>query len=132
MAPLDIIGQPVLRREDARFLVGRGRYVSDVPMESALSVVIVRSPHAHARIERIDIETAGRLPGVIGAFRLSDLPELRGALPPPVVPAVVVKPYRQSALADGVVRFAGEPVVAVVATDPYRERLESTTRRCRP
>jgi len=36
------------------------------------------------------------------------------------VPAVVVKPYRQSALADGVVRFAGEPVVALVATDPYR------------
>jgi len=83
-------------------------------------MVVVRSPHAHARIERIDVDGARRLPGVIGAFRLSDLPELRGALPPPVVPAVFVKPYRQSALADGLVRFAGEPVVAVVATDPYR------------
>jgi aerobic carbon-monoxide dehydrogenase large subunit len=83
-------------------------------------MVVVRSPHAHARIERIDLDEARRLPSVIGAFRLSDLPELRGALPPPVVPAVVVKPYRQSALADGVVRFAGEPVVALVATDPYR------------
>jgi carbon-monoxide dehydrogenase large subunit len=120
VGPLDIIGQPVLRREDARFLVGRGRYVSDVPIADALSLVVVRSPHAHARIARIDLDEARRLPGVIGAFRLADLPELRGALPPPVVPAVVVKPYRQSALADDVVRFAGEPVVALVATTPYR------------
>jgi carbon-monoxide dehydrogenase large subunit len=115
-----MIGRPVLRHEDRRFLLGQGRYVGDVPIESALSVVVVRSPHAHARIERVDLDEARRLPGVIGAFSLSDLPELRGALPPPVVPAVFVKPYRQSALADGLVRFAGEPVVAVVATDPYR------------
>jgi len=109
-----------LRREDGRLLVGQGRYVSDVPIESTLSMVVVRSPHAHARIERIDLDEACRLPSVIGVFRLSDLPELRGALPPPVVPAVPVKPYRQSALANGVARFAGEPVVAVVATDAYR------------
>jgi carbon-monoxide dehydrogenase large subunit len=110
----------VLRREDRRLLVGQGRYAGDVPIESSLSVVIVRSPHAHARIERIDVDEARQLPGVVGAFSLRDLPELRGALPPPVVPAALVKPYRQSALADGLVRFAGEPVVAVVATDPYR------------
>ena len=116
----EAIGQPVLRREDRRFLMGQGRYVSDVPIDSALSMVVVRSPHAHARIDGIDLDRARRLPGVIGAFRLADLPELRGALPPPVVPAVPVKPYRQSALADGVARFVGEPVVAVVADDPYR------------
>jgi aerobic carbon-monoxide dehydrogenase large subunit len=115
-----MIGRPVRRREDRRLLLGQGRYVGDVPIESALSMVVVRSPHAHATIRRIDLDVARRLPGVIGAFALSDLPELRGALPPPVVPAVFVKPYRQSALADGLVRFAGEPVVAVVATDPYR------------
>jgi CO/xanthine dehydrogenase Mo-binding subunit len=117
---LDVIGQPVRRREDGRFLVGRGRYTSDVPVEAALAMVVVRSPHAHARIERIDLEDARRSAGVVGAFALDDLPELRGALPAPVVPAVPVKPYRQSALADGLVRFAGEPVVTVVATDPYR------------
>jgi carbon-monoxide dehydrogenase large subunit len=115
-----MIGQAVRRREDRRFLVGHGRYVGDLPAEAALSLVVVRSPHAHARIARIDVDDARRRPGVVGVFRLADLPELRGALPPPVVPAVVVQPYRQSALADGVVRFAGEPVVAVVATDPYR------------
>ncbi|HXJ84147.1 MAG TPA: xanthine dehydrogenase family protein molybdopterin-binding subunit [Candidatus Methylomirabilis sp.] len=114
------IQRSALRREDHRLLLGQGRYVADVPIESALSVVIVRSPHAHARIAGIDVAEARQLPGVIGAFSLPDLPELRGALPPPVVPAVSVKPYRQSALADGIVRFAGEPVVAVVANDSYR------------
>jgi carbon-monoxide dehydrogenase large subunit len=58
VTPLDLIGQPVLRREDRRFLVGQGRYVSDVPIGSALSVVVVRSPHAHASIERIDLDAA--------------------------------------------------------------------------
>jgi CO/xanthine dehydrogenase Mo-binding subunit len=62
-----------------------------VPIEGALSLVIVRSPHAHARIARIDVDEARRLPGVAGVFSLADLPELRGALPPPVVPAVSVK-----------------------------------------
>src|SRR5262245_37661944 len=114
-----MIGQPILRREDARLLVGRGRYVTDIPLASALHVAIVRSPHAHAAIGCIDLADARRVPGVIGAYQLADLPELRGALPPPVVPAVTVKPYRQSALADGLVRFAGEPVVAVVGLDAY-------------
>jgi carbon-monoxide dehydrogenase large subunit len=51
---------------------------------------------------------------------LDDLPELRGALPAPAVPAAPVRPYRQSPLADGVARFSGEGVAVVVATDPYR------------
>ena len=104
-----MIGQPVLRREDRRFLVGQGRYVTDLPIGSALSLVVVRSPHAHAAIESVDLGEARALPGVVGAYAISDLPELRGALPPPVVPAVAVKPYRQSALAESLVRFAGEP-----------------------
>ena len=57
---------------------------------------------------------------LLGVFTLADLPELREAPPPPVVPGVAVKPYRQSALADGLVRFAGEAVAVVVAGDPYR------------
>ncbi|HUF92148.1 MAG TPA: molybdopterin cofactor-binding domain-containing protein, partial [Candidatus Limnocylindria bacterium] len=114
------IGDSALRREDARFLVGRGRYVTDLPFEAALHVAIVRSPHAHARIAGVDASAARALPGVRGVFVLDDLPELRGALPPPVVPGVVLQPHRQSALADGVVRFAGEPVAVVVASDAYR------------
>ena len=80
----------------------------------------MRSPHAHARIVSIGAGRARQRAGVVGVFTLAELPELRGALPPPAVAAAAVKPYRQSALADGVVRFAGEPVAVVVATDPYQ------------
>jgi aerobic carbon-monoxide dehydrogenase large subunit len=114
------IGRGVRRREDARLLAGRGRYVTDLPLESALHAAIVRSPHAHARINSMSVAAARAQPGVRGVFVLDDLPELREALPPPVVPAVSVKPYRQSALAQGVTRFAGEPVAVVVADDAYR------------
>ena len=111
-----MIGQPVLRREDRRFLMGPRTIRQDVP-HRVRAVHGRRAEPARARADRARSTSTGRrrLPGVIGAFRLADLPELRGALPPPVVPAVPVKPYRQSALADGVARFAGEPVVAVVA-----------------
>jgi len=112
-----LIGPSVRRVEDRRLLTGRGCYVADVPLESALHVAVVRSPHAHARVIRIDLDAARATRGVVGAFTLGDLPELRGALPPPVVPAAPIKPYRQSALADGIVRFAGKPVAVVVATD---------------
>jgi CO/xanthine dehydrogenase Mo-binding subunit len=110
----------VRRWEDGRLLVGRGRYVTDLPFESALHVAIVRSPHAHARIVGVDARPARGLAGVRGVFVLGDLPELRGALPAPAVPAAPVKPYRQSPLADGVAHFAGEAVAVVVANDPYR------------
>ena len=110
----------VRRREDGRFIVGGGRYVADLPLPPALHVVVVRSPHAHARIGRVDADAARMSPGVRGVFALPDLPELRGALQPPVVPAVTARPHRQSALADDVARFVGEPVAVVVADDPYR------------
>jgi aerobic carbon-monoxide dehydrogenase large subunit len=114
-----LIGQSVARREDVRFLTGRGRYVADHALDNAAHVAVVRSPYAHARIRCVDVGGARGVPGVLGAFALADLPELRGALPPPEVPGVAVKPYRQSALADGAVRFAGEGVAVVVAIDPY-------------
>jgi len=115
-----MIGRPTKRREDVRFLTGRGRYVGDLALDHAAHVAVVRSQHAHAHILRVDAGAARALPGVLGVFTLADLPELREALPPPVVPGVAVKPYRQSALADGLVRFAGEAVAVVVAGDPYR------------
>jgi carbon-monoxide dehydrogenase large subunit len=114
-----MIGEPVLRREDFRLLTGRGRYVTDIALDGAVHVAVVRSVHAHARVLRVDAEAALQCEGVLGVFTLAELPELRGALPPPVVPASPVKPYRQSALADGLARFVGEPVAAVVGTNAY-------------
>jgi carbon-monoxide dehydrogenase large subunit len=114
-----MIGGSIRRREDARFLTGRGRYVDDLRLPEALHLAVVRSVHAHARIVAVDVTRAHETEGVTGIFTLEDLPELRGVLPPPPLAAVSLKPYRQSALADGFVRFAGEPVAAVVASSPY-------------
>src|SRR5712692_8443789 len=114
-----MIGMSMKRREDGRFLTGRGRYVDDLRLPDALHLAVVRSVHAHARIVSIDVARAREIEGVAGVFTLDALPELRGVLPPPPVAAVSLKPYRQSALADGIVRFAGEPVAVVTATSAY-------------
>src|SRR5215472_12708437 len=58
------IGQPVTRKEDARFLTGRGRYVADIDLVRQAHAVLVFSPHAHARIRAIDKAAAERMPGV--------------------------------------------------------------------
>ena len=62
------IGQSVLRSEDRRFLVGAGRYVDDLVLPRQAYGSILRSPHAHARITRIDVATAGAMPGVLAVL----------------------------------------------------------------
>src|SRR5262252_4548199 len=59
------IGESIKRKEDGRFLVGRGNYLDDVSLPGMLHMVILRSPHAHARIRSIDTSAAGAAPGVI-------------------------------------------------------------------
>ena len=62
---MDSIGQSILRREDARFLCGKGRYVDDVRVPDAAFAAFVRSPHAHARIRAISTDVARAMPGVL-------------------------------------------------------------------
>jgi carbon-monoxide dehydrogenase large subunit len=66
------IGQPVTRREDRRFLTGRGRYAANTAPGEALAVLFVRSPHAHARIVRIDKDAALAAPGVPAIYTAED------------------------------------------------------------
>jgi len=61
---MSLIGAPVRRVEDARFLTGRGRYVADMTLSRMLHVAFLRSPYAHARIVSIDTRRARELPGV--------------------------------------------------------------------
>jgi aerobic carbon-monoxide dehydrogenase large subunit len=114
-----MIGERVRRVEDPRLITGRGCYVDDVPAPGALHLAIVRSPHAHARITSIDAGAARTCAGVLDVFSPEDLPELEDALPPRATVGVRIKPYRQSGLAQKLVRFAGEPVAVVVATSAY-------------
>ena len=116
----DAPGDPrsLRRLEDARFLTGQGRYVDDEPADGQLVALILRSPHAHARIVAIDVAEAAALPGVRGVFTARDLiDDGIGTLPCHVVfpegQALFVPPRHP--LAQGRVRFVGDGVALVVA-----------------
>ena len=112
-------GRALPRLEDARFLTGRGRYVDDVDCPGQLHLHVVRAPHAHAAIARIDTTAARALPGVHGIYTAADLAAL-GPLPCPfdlpMVEPLVVPP--RHALARDRVRHVGDPVAFVVADTP--------------
>ncbi|HEY1857748.1 xanthine dehydrogenase family protein molybdopterin-binding subunit [Acidocella sp.] len=117
-APFTQIGRALPRREDRRFLTGAGRYVDDIVIPQALHVTFLRSPHAHARIVRIDTEAAAAMPGIAGIFTGRDVaqwasvqqmaPPIEGLQPTSMLPFPVEK-----------VRFQGDLVACVVATDRY-------------
>src|SRR5258705_11508 len=113
------IGLSVKRREDRRFLTGRGRYVDDLRLPDLLHAAIVRSPHAHARILGVDTNRALALPGVVAVLTITELPECVAAVPPRV-PSPRLRPYAQPAIAGAKARYAGEAVAVVVADDVYR------------
>ncbi len=107
------------RLEDARLLAGRGRYVADIVLPGMLEMAVLRSPHAHARLRGIDVSRARQIPGVAAAVTAADL----GPAGQPIAP-MVPHPGMTAArgplpLARDVVRYAGEPVAAVVAANRY-------------
>lgn len=116
LVPPAFRGQSLRRLEDARFLTGRGEYVEDITPPDAAWLHVVRSPHAHAVINRIDTAAAAATPGVLGVFVAEDLREL-GPLPctvPVASLAPMITPPRH-ALAGARVRHVGDPVAFVVA-----------------
>lgn len=119
-----VIGKSVRRKEDERLITGRGRYVDDITLPDLQHLVLVRSPHARARILTVDASVARSMHGV-SVFLSEDLPELERPLPTFMEPASnpycdLNAPPPQLALARGEVRHVGEAVVAVVADDRYR------------
>jgi carbon-monoxide dehydrogenase large subunit len=112
-------GQPTRRKEDQRFITGRGRYVDDLAVPGMLHAAFVRSPHAHARVEGIDVGAARAMTGVAAVFTLADLPECRAPIPASVpVPASFHRPTHP-VFAEPTVRHAGEVVAVVLATEAY-------------
>ena len=111
--PIGGIGHSVKRKEDARFIQGRGNYVDDIQLPGMLHLALLRSPLAHARINSIDAERATAAPGVVAvvtgealaAHELAWMPTLSGDT--------------QAVLATDKVRFQGQEVAAVVADGPY-------------
>ena len=114
------IGEKVLRKEDVRLTSGRGQYFADVQLPGVLHCYIVRSARAHARLVSVDTSTAKASAGVVAVFSGEDIKDHLDPLPHPiVVPNLPGKFPRHWPLAVGKVKFHGEPVAVVVATDRY-------------
>lgn len=122
------IGQPVRRKEDMRFLTGRGTYIDDMSFEGMAHAVVVRSPHAHATITGIDTAAAQAADGVLAVITPEDW-KTEGFGPIPSKSAVNKKidgsdmnePPRHCLAMDRV-RYVGEPVALVVAESEIAAR----------
>jgi carbon-monoxide dehydrogenase large subunit len=101
-----------------RLLMGTATFVGDRPRPGALHVAVLRSPHACARIAGIDLAPAKRRPGVVDAISFADIAPI--ARPIPLYnPSPALRPRTPFALAHERVRYVGEPVAAVLASDRY-------------
>jgi aerobic carbon-monoxide dehydrogenase large subunit len=114
------IGQPVTRKEDARFLTGRGRYVADIDLVRQAHAVFLFSPHAHARIRAVDKAAAEQVPGVFAVLTGTEwTDDDLGTLDPEVMAEDMGGPkgYRtkRPPLAIDRVRYVGERVAVVIA-----------------
>ncbi len=111
-----VFGSSIKRREDPRLITGNATYVDDVKLVGMHYLALARSPYAHARIKSIDTSPAQKLDGVVAVFTGEDLKEQLGSLPVGwVVPDTKEVPHPP--LAVGTVRYVGDAVAAVVATD---------------
>jgi carbon-monoxide dehydrogenase large subunit len=107
------LGQSIKRKEDDRFIQGRGRYVDDIELPGMLHMAILRSPYAHARINSIDASAAQELPGVVAVVTGELLEQHKLAWMP------TLSGDTQAVLATDKVRMQGQEVACVVAEDPY-------------
>ncbi|MGH7048942.1 MAG: xanthine dehydrogenase family protein molybdopterin-binding subunit, partial [Stellaceae bacterium] len=114
------IGDRPKRREDLRFLTGRGRYLDDLVFADLVHAVVLRSPHAHAEIVAHDCEAARAMPGVLAVLTAAEVRAdgLNPLEPTMRVNAQTGESFRfapQPLLAWSKVRYVGEPVALVVA-----------------
>jgi aerobic carbon-monoxide dehydrogenase large subunit len=113
-----IIGASVRRKEDPRLVTGRGCYVGDVRLPRMLHAALVRSPHAHALIRRVVLDRTRAFPGVAFAATSLDLGDV-APIPIRLGARPALRPFLQPPLARRRVRYVGEPVALIVATDRY-------------
>jgi aerobic carbon-monoxide dehydrogenase large subunit len=118
-----MVGAPVKRREDPRLITGQATYVDDIKLVGMLHMAVLRSPYGHARINSINTEAARRHPGVVAVYLAEDL---KGAVGPIAVAVPLGKMTEgmgiHGPLAEGKVRFYGDPVAVVIAEDRYTAR----------
>jgi aerobic carbon-monoxide dehydrogenase large subunit len=112
------IGQSVVRREDARFLTGRGQYTDDITLHGQTHAYFLRSPHANANIKSLNTAAAAKAPGVLGIFNGEHFKAV-GGLPCGWlinnIDGTPMKEPKHPVLADGKVRYVGDRVALIVA-----------------
>src|SRR5471030_1523951 len=115
---MGFVGRSVPRLEDRPLVTGQGRFAADVVFPHMLHMRVVRSGHAHGRIVSIDTRVARALAGVVAVWTFEDVADI-----PPIDFRLTriegLAPYRQTILAHRRVRYVGEPVAVVFATDAY-------------
>ncbi len=113
-----LIGSPVKRVEDPRFLRGRGEFVDDLSRAGMVHAAVLRSPMAHGHVRAVDGGAARAMPGVHAVVTAAQIARELGAVPTiPIrlAPMPALQPFVQPVVADAKVRFVGEPVALVVA-----------------
>ncbi len=117
-APAEV-GRARVRKEDARLVTGQTNWTDNIQLPGMLHMAFARSPHAHARITRVDLTAAASMPGVVAAFSGADFAGEQGSLPCawPVTPDIVIPDHPPMATDE--VRYVGEAVACVIARNRY-------------
>ena len=117
-----LVGASVRRKEDFRLIQGEGRYAGDIQPRNAAFMVVLRSPHAHARIRAINADNARNLPGVLAVVTGAEFNALCAAELPLAGVREHMKAVSRWPMAADVAKYEGEPVAVVVAEDAYIAR----------
>ena len=123
------IGASVKRKEDIRFITGKGHYVDDINRPGQAYAYFLRSPHAHATIDKIDASAALKSPGVVAIFTGDDIVADKVGGPSAAVTihskdGSPMKAGAYPALAQGKARYVGDPVAVVIA-DTYAQARDA-------
>ena len=114
-----VLGKPVRRKEDGRLITGQTLWTDNVTLPGMLHMAVLRSPMAHARISRIDVAAARQRPGVVAVYSGTDLADSWSSLPMAWTVSEDQKTPPHMPLATDKVRYVGDGLAVVLATDPY-------------
>jgi carbon-monoxide dehydrogenase large subunit len=116
-----IFGSAIRRREDPRLLTGTATYTDDIRLPGMVHAAMLRSPHAHARIRRIDTSRAAQAPGVVAVYTGKDTAGALKAMPCAwLIPNSDLKVAEYPCIATDVVRYVGDIVAVVVGGNAYQ------------
>jgi carbon-monoxide dehydrogenase large subunit len=113
MATARLLGASIKRREDPRFITGKGNYTDDLKLAGMTHAVFVRSPHANAKIRKIDTSRAAKAPGVVAIFTGKDMTGVNSLPCGWLLPELKIPPHMP--LATDAARYVGDPVAIVIA-----------------